>query len=69
MIEAWKRRFGILSPVIMGFLFFGVLTPIGMVMRLAGYDRLRLRFDPKRPSYWLKRGSAGGRQISMKRQF
>jgi hypothetical protein len=42
-----------LQPVAMAVLFFAVLTPIGLVLRLAGRDRLRLRPRPHMASYWL----------------
>jgi Saxitoxin biosynthesis operon protein SxtJ len=64
-----RQVFGILSLVVMGILFFAVLTPVGLVMRLAGRDPLRLRFAPQQPSYWVARNSPDGRQTSMKRQF
>jgi hypothetical protein len=57
------------TPLIMGMLFFVVIAPIGVVMRLAGKDPLRLRFEPESPSYWLARASQGDRQTSMTRQF
>jgi len=53
----------------MGVLFFCVLTPVGLVLRLAGRDPLRLRLDRRAPSYWIERASPGGRQTSMKKQF
>ena len=42
------------SPVVLGFIFFGIFTPIGFVMRLLGRDELRLKFKEKR-TYWIKR--------------
>jgi hypothetical protein len=53
----------------MGILFFGVLTPVGIIMRIAGKDPLRLRFEPDRPSYWLARSSVAEQQTSMTEQF
>jgi hypothetical protein len=53
----------------MGIVFFGVLTPVGMILRAAGKDPLRLRFEPDRPSYWLPRAAAGEQQTSMTEQF
>jgi hypothetical protein len=53
----------------MGILFFAVLTPAAVVMRWAGKDLLRLRFEPETPSYWILRPSGGDRQTSMTRQF
>jgi hypothetical protein len=51
-----------------GVLFFGVVTPVAIVMRLCGRDALRLRFDRAAPSYWIAR-PAGGRRTSMAGQF
>jgi hypothetical protein len=53
----------------MGMLFFGVLTPLGLVLRLVRRDPLQLRFDLRAPSYWIERASAGGRRTSTKKQF
>ena len=59
----------LVNPFVMSIVFFAVLTPIGIVMRLAGKDPLGLRYEPEKPSYWVVRGSAGERQTSMKDQF
>lgn len=42
----------VVSPVILGLLFFLVVTPLGLVMRLAGKDLLRLRRHPGSATYW-----------------
>ncbi len=42
----------VLSYLIMGFLFFGMITPVGLFFRLTGYDRLDRRFDPDATTYW-----------------
>lgn len=44
----------LVSPLVMGFIFFFIFTPIGISMRLFGRDELLLKFDNK-PSYWTKR--------------
>ncbi|MGH6931334.1 MAG: SxtJ family membrane protein [Dongiaceae bacterium] len=67
-------RFGLLlhrvvNPVVMGLLFFLTITPIGLVMRLAGKDFLRLRFDPAAPSYWIDRVPPGPAPESMRNQY
>jgi hypothetical protein len=61
--------FRIFNPIIMGVVFFSVLTPVGIIMRRVGRDPLRIRLEPEKPSYWLPRTSAGGRQTSMTDQF
>ena len=45
----------VISYVVLGILFFGVMTPIGMLFRLMGRDALQRGFDPKRESYWIER--------------
>jgi hypothetical protein len=57
-----------LTDLAMSLLFFGMVTPIGIVMRLAGRDRLRLRRDPGRVSYWVMCPSPDKRQAAMTRQ-
>ena len=42
------------SPIVLGFIFFGIFTPIGFMMRIFGRDELQLKFQKKR-SYWIKR--------------
>jgi polyferredoxin len=43
----------VVSHVVLGFLFFGILTPLGLFFRLIGRDRLERRFEPQRESYWV----------------
>ena len=45
----------VVSPIALGILFYGVFAPIGAIMRLAGKDPLRLKFDPDADSYWILR--------------
>jgi predicted membrane metal-binding protein len=44
---------GIVNPVMMGLLFAVAILPVGLLMRLAGKDPLRLRFEPGADSYWV----------------
>ena len=44
----------IVSPIVMGVIFFMIFTPIGILMRLFGRDELLLQFKDK-SSYWTKR--------------
>jgi hypothetical protein len=53
--------------LLLGALFFCLLTPIAFVLRRFGRDRLRLSLDPAAPSYWLPR--ADRREDPMTRQF
>ena len=55
----------IISPIIMGFIFFLIITPIGLFMRLIGKDLLNLKYNNDQ-SYWTKRSKDIN---TMKRQF
>jgi hypothetical protein len=44
-----------LSPVVLALLFIGVMWPVGLLMRLAGNDPLRLKRAGLKESYWLAR--------------
>jgi saxitoxin biosynthesis operon SxtJ-like protein len=45
----------VVSHVILAAVYYLVLTPIGLVMRLVGYDPMRRRFDRDAKSYWSRR--------------
>jgi len=64
-----RRLHSIVSPVILAILFYGVITPIGLLSRLFGHDPLRRRIDPAAPSYWIDRPPPGAGKSSMKNQF
>jgi len=55
----------IISPVIMGIIFFLVVTPIGLLMRLLKKDVLNLSFNDNK-SYWIEKN---GPKSKMKNQF
>ena len=48
----------VLSHVILAIVYYLVFTPIGLVMRLCGYDPMQRRFDPQARSYWSPRETA-----------
>lgn len=67
-------RFGVLlnrviSPVALAFLFYAVVTPMGLVMRAFGKDILRLRRSGADASYWIERDPPGPKPDSMNHQF
>lgn len=45
----------VMSRLILAILFYLVITPIGLIMRLFGYDPLMRKFDPNAQTYWIKR--------------
>ncbi|HTC24745.1 MAG TPA: SxtJ family membrane protein, partial [Gemmatimonadales bacterium] len=57
----------VVSPVVLGLLFFTTVTPIGLLMRGLGRDLLRLRFEPDAPTYWIERRPPGPAPDSMPR--
>ena len=63
-------KFGILlgkiaSPVMMGIIFFVIVTPIAIIMRLLKKDLLNLKFN-KNNSYWIEKDE---QKSKMKNQF
>jgi hypothetical protein len=64
-------RFGILlgsivSPIVMGAVFFIVVTPTGIIMRLLGKDLLRINKNKTISTYWINRDK---QKTTMKKQF
>ena len=55
----------IISPVVMGFIFYFIVTPIALLMRILQKDLLNLRFN-KNNTYWIKKS---GPKSKMKNQF
>jgi len=45
----------IVNPLVMGFLFFLVITPVGLLMRLCGKRPLGLEFQGDETTYWTMR--------------
>ena len=56
----------IIAPIVMFLVYFIVLTPVSLVVRLFGKDLLGLKFLKKKDSYWIKRKKNLG---SMNNQF
>ena len=56
----------IISPLVMGIIFFLVVTPIGLLMRLFKKDVLSLKFDNNNRTYWIEKN---GPKSKMKNQF
>ncbi len=68
--KTWVR-FGeflgiLIAPVIMALVYFIILTPISLFVRMFGKDLLGLKFLNKQDTYWIKRKKAFG---SMRKQF
>ena len=55
----------IVSPLVMGLIFFFVVTPIGILMRILKKDLLNLKFN-KNTTYWIEKNDP---KSKMKNQF
>ena len=63
-------KFGILlgkiiTPIVMGIIFFLIVTPIAIIMRILQKDLLNLKYNKKK-SYWIEKD---GPKSKMKNQF
>ncbi|MDD5438664.1 MAG: SxtJ family membrane protein [Candidatus Omnitrophica bacterium] len=58
-----------MSRLVLTLLFYGVMTPIGFLMRLSGNDILDQRLDKKKPSYWLDRKEQNKPKASYENQY
>ena len=59
----------IVNPVVLALLFLLVITPLALLLRLAGKRPLRLKPDPGAATYWIVREPAAGAASDMRRQF
>ena len=58
----------VVSPIVLGVIFFGLFTPIALVMRIVGRDELRLKVK-KLPSFWKPREENTLSSTRFKNQF
>ena len=68
--KAWIK-FGeilglIIAPIVMGIVYFVILTPVSLIVRLFGKDLLGLKLLKKNETYWIKRNK---KLTSMDKQF
>ncbi len=56
----------IIAPIVMGFVYFLILTPISLLVRLFGKDLIGMKFNNSLKSYWIKRKKHLG---TMDKQF
>ncbi len=59
----------IVNPLVLGVLFYLVVTPTALAFRVFGKDPLRLRRGPEEKSYWIERSPPGPPPDSMSNQF
>ena len=58
----------IISPIVMGLVFFMIVTPTSYLMKLLNKDLLNNKFDEKRNSYWINKSDEKNKS-TMKQQF
>ena len=56
----------IIAPIVMGIVFFLVITPTGFIMKIVGKDLLNIKYDREKKSYWINRSTT---KTTMKQQF
>ena len=56
----------VVAPIVMGVIFFLVITPTGFIMKLLGKDLLNKKYNNKVKSYWINREKS---KSTMKQQF
>lgn len=71
--RAWMK-FGallhsVVSPVVLGAMYFCVVTPIAFLMRVFGRDALKRRLDRNAQTYWIDRTPPGPPPDSLPNQF
>lgn len=59
----------VVSPLILGLMFFGMFAPLGSVMRVFRWDPLRSKLDAEAESYWIERHPPGPTPESIKNQY
>jgi hypothetical protein len=58
----------IISPIVLGLIFFGLITPISLITRLFGRDELNLKLK-KKNTYWLPRKISHNQTKDLRSQF
>jgi hypothetical protein len=58
----------IINPLVLGIIFFFIITPTGIIGRLLGRDPLRLK-KKATSSYWIERNPKGPSKESFKDQY
>jgi hypothetical protein len=71
--RAWMK-FGellgrLVSPLVLGAMFFAVFAPVGLLMRAFGRDAMCRRFEPASKTYWIERDPPGPADGSYRNMF
>lgn len=70
----WWMRFALLlskitTPIIMGLVYYLVVTPMGLVMTLFGHDAMNRRYDSEKESYRVASNQTGDAKKRLERPF
>jgi hypothetical protein len=61
--RAWMKAVSpigfVVSHVLLGLIYYGMITPVGLLMRMFGRDRLSRRIDRSASSYWIEHKPSG----------
>jgi hypothetical protein len=61
--------FRIVNPVLLGVIYYGMITPVGLLMRARKKDILKRHLDRSATTYWIARDPPGPEPETMKNQF
>ncbi|SRR5258708_37755390 len=71
--HAWMKLgvllHAVVSPIVLGAIYFIIITPFGLAMRLGGRDALRRQLDRSARSYWIRREPPGPPPDSLPNQY
>ena len=67
--KLWMKLGLLLGMIVLGIIFFGLFTPISLLMKLFRRDELRLKFIADRKSHWKERDMGDAQTNTFKRQF
>jgi len=66
--NAFGRLLGlVVNPIVLGIIFFGLITPLALLLKIFGRDELRLR-EIKSQSNWIERVKTN-QEVDFKQQF
>lgn len=68
MVAVWPIGW-VVSHVVLAVIFFGVFTPIGLVLRMLGRDPMPKSFDRSAKTYWISRSQNEPKPSQYFRQF
>lgn len=59
----------VVNPIVLGVLFYGVITPFGLARQWFGADPMKRKFEPALKTYWIDRDPPGPGADSFNNQF